>query len=88
MKIRIIGVSSCSKCLRLVYSYNRQKIKYEYWDGDKKEYQDELAKMKIDEFPVVQIVSDENKVLHTWDNELYPNGVSYKTVKSKMDQIQ
>ena len=87
MKPRIIGVASCKFCRRLVKSYEAKKVDFEYLDGDRDDLQKMLDEKKIDDFPVVQIV-DNGNVLYTYDYEIYPRGVSYARVKSKIEKME
>ena len=84
MSIRVIGVDTCKHCRNLVKKYNAQKVDYEYWDGDDENIKPKLNKMGILDFPVIQIVDNKGRVIHTFDRALYPNGVSYATVKRRM----
>ena len=88
MKARLIGVSTCKNCRNIADSWRRQNIDFDYWDGDQDDLQDKLDEMKVKKFPVIQIVDDDGKVLYTWDNALYPRGVSYQTVRMQMEKIK
>jgi len=89
VKIRIIGVETCKNCKALVKSYEKLGVNFDYWDGDRHDFQDALDEMKIDDFPVVQIVSDDGKkVLWMTDHALYPRGVSYKKVKREIERLK
>jgi len=88
MKPRIIGVKTCRFCQRLVKSYKKQGVDFEYWDGDRDDLQDELDKMKINDFPVVQIIDDNKNVIYTYDYGIYSRGVSCRIVKAKMKQLE
>ena len=88
MKPRIIGVESCKNCRRLKKSYENQKVDFEYWDGEKKELQKKLDEMNIDDFPVVQIIDDNGTVVYPYDQKIYPKGVSYARVKSKIEELK
>lgn len=88
MKIRIIGVKSCKRCCALVNAYTAQKVEFEYWDGEKDELQNELDKMNINDFPVIQIVDYMGVVLWQTDPAVYRNGVSYKKVQKAMSELQ
>lgn len=87
MRIRIIGVDTCNRCKSLVKNYRNLGIDFEYWDGEKDELQSELDKMKINDFPVIQIL-DDNKVLWATDPILQPSGVSYKKLKIIMERLE
>ena len=88
MKPRIIGVKSCKHCMRLVKNYEKLKVDFEYWDGERDDLQDILDEMKISEFPVVQIIDDNGKLLYPYDRAIYKRGVGYNQVKKKMDDLE
>ena len=87
VKPRIIGVKSCKNCKALVSSYQNQGVDFEYWDGDRDDLQDKLDNMNINDFPVVQIIDDNGKVLWTADQKIWPKGISYRKVKQQMDVL-
>ena len=88
MKPRLIGVDTCDNCKRIRNNWTQQGVDFEYWDGDADEIQDDLDKMKVKKFPVIQIVGDDGKTLYTWDQALYPRGVAYKTVVLQMEKLK
>ena len=88
MRPRIIGVKTCRWCRQLVKNYTKQKVDFEYWDGERDDLQDTLDKMNIDDFPIVQIIDDDGKVLYPYDRAIYPRGVSYNQVKKKIEALE
>ena len=87
MRIRIIGVETCKNCRRLRKNYDEQNVDYDYWDGDDDDLQDKLDKMKIFDFPVVQVVEND-KVLWTSDPVVHKSGISYKKMKKIMEKLK
>lgn len=87
MKIRIIGVKSCERCKKLVDTYNSLKVDFEYWDGEKEELQKQLDQMKVYDFPVIQLVGDNGKILWASDPLIQKYGVSYEKVKMIMKKL-
>lgn len=87
MKIRIIGVSGCKICKNLAANYTAQGVQFEYWDGERDDLQDTLDKMGVYDFPVVQILNDEDKILWASDPIVQRGGVSYKKVLQIMENL-
>lgn len=88
MKPRLIGVATCKNCCRLKKIWEKQNIDFEYWDGDRDDLQKELDRMNINDFPVIQIIDNNQNILYTFDNVVYPKGVSYAKVKQKIEQLK
>ena len=64
------------------------KLISEYWDGDDDNLQDELDKMNIDDFPVIQIIDNSGAEIFTFDHALYPTGVSFKKIWDKIQTLE
>lgn len=83
LKIRIIGINSCSNCKSLVRSYKAQKVDFEYWDADSPDLEKTLDEMKVFDVPVVQLV-DGDKVVFQSDPAVYKRGISYYELKHEI----
>lgn len=88
MRIRIIGVEDCPRCRALRESYAANGQDFEYWDADADEHEAALDAMGVDNVPVVQILSDDGKVLFGSDPALYPHGLACQKLKQIMTKLE
>lgn len=66
MRVRIIKSDDCPTCRVYIRRLQKEKFAFELMDGDADENQDFLDEWNVDEYPVVQILSDDGDVLHSF----------------------
>jgi len=85
MRVRIIKSEDCPHCKVYIPRVQSSGLSIELFDGDADENQDLLDEWKIGmvdgarAYPVVQIISDEGKVLHQFPVGTFsPRAIRYK----------
>lgn len=80
MRTRIIKSENCPICRAYIFRLKKESFQFELMDGDAEENQDFLDEWKVEEYPVVQILSDSGEVLHQ-----FPKGTwSPRAIRAKM----
>lgn len=80
MLVRIITKESCPKCKSYLQRLDAQGFQYFKYDADADANQKQLDEWKVDEIPVVQVLSaDQTKVLHQFAPGTFsPRAINYK----------
>ena len=84
MRTRIISREDCPVCKDYINRLKNSNIKYEIYDADLDENQDELDKWKIKDLPVVQILKEDGEVRH----QFQPGGVSSRTINYFISKLE
>jgi hypothetical protein len=78
--VRVIKSDDCPICRSYVSRLRKENFAFEMMDGDADENQTFLDEWNITEYPVVQILNDQGKVLHS-----FPKGTwSPRAIRAKM----
>jgi len=58
--VRIIKSTECDRCATYIPRLQKQGYEFELYDGDDPKNEKELDEWDVDQFPVIQIVSEDN----------------------------
>ena len=84
LKFRIIKSNTCKKCIFYIPQLQQQGYQFDIYDGDAPENQKQLDEWRITEFPIVQIVDENNNLIE----QCYPGPIAGRLILAKIKHLE